>query len=92
MNDETNQTIMAAEREVMRSRARLMTTLAEIRDRMDPRIIATDTASNVLNRANQLVDKTTTSISERPALALGGMAAALAVFGLKRWLARSKED
>ncbi|WP_293879939.1 hypothetical protein [Sphingomonas sp.] len=69
-----------------------MATLAEIRRRADPRVIVAEAAENLVGRANQLRNDTTTTIRNRPALSFGGLAAFGIAVGLRVWLARAKVD
>jgi hypothetical protein len=92
VKNEADLLVSYAEREAARSRAQFMATLAEIRHRTDPRVIAAEAAENLYGRANQLLDTTTTAARARPALSLGGLAAFLFAVGLRMWLSRSKRN
>jgi hypothetical protein len=92
LKNKSEQAVSDAERESHRSRTQVMATLAEIRRRTNPRIVATETADDLLNRANQLLQTTTTTIRTRPVLALSGFAAFMIAIGLRFWLARRKEQ
>jgi hypothetical protein len=92
MKNQADLLVKHAERESKRARASFLATLAEIRHRTDPRVIAAELAEDVVGRANQMLDDTTTSIRKRPALPLGGLAAFAIAVGLRLWLAKSKVD
>jgi hypothetical protein len=92
VKNEADLLVKYAERESVRSRARFMATLAEIRHRADPRVIAAEAAENLLGRANHLLDTTTTTVRSRPALSLGGLAAFVIAVGLRVWVAKGKKD
>lgn len=90
MKNEADLLVKYAEREATRSRAQFLATLAEIRHRADPRVIAAEAAENLLGRANHLLDTTTSSVRSRPALSLGGLAAFAIAVGLRVWIAKGK--
>jgi hypothetical protein len=92
VKNEADLLVRYSERESKRARASFMATLAEIRHRADPRVMAAEAAEDLLGRANQMLDNTTASIRNRPALATGGMAAFVIAVGLRFWLARGKVD
>jgi hypothetical protein len=92
LKNEADLLVSYAEREAVRSRTQFMATLAEIRRRTDPRVIATEAAEKMMGRANHMVETTTTAVRARPTLALGGLAVFLVALGLRFWLTRRKEE
>jgi hypothetical protein len=92
VKNEADLLVSYAEREVVRSRTQFIATLAEIRRRTDPRVIATEAAENMMGRASHLIDATATAVRARPTLTLGGLAAFMMALGLRIWLARRKEE
>ncbi|CAN5294003.1 hypothetical protein BH09PSE3_BH09PSE3_07780 [soil metagenome] len=92
MKSEADLLVKYAEREAVRSRAQFLSTIAEIRYRIDPRVIAAEAAENMLGRANQLLSDTTTSVKNRPLLSFGSLAAFAVAVGLRIWLAKGKAN
>jgi hypothetical protein len=92
VKNEADLLVKYAEREAVRSRAQFTETLAEIRRRTDPRVIAAEAVENLLGRANHLLDTATTTVRNSPALSLGGLAAFVIAVGLRVWLAKGKKD
>lgn len=92
MKNEAELLVKYAEREVVRSRGQLMATIAEIRHRIDPRVMAAETADKIVGRASDALSATTSSVKSHPVLSLGGVAAFVGALGLRTWLARRKVD
>lgn len=92
MKREADLLVGQAERNARVARARLLATLAEIRHRIDPRVIAAETAEGALARANHLLDDAKTAIKDRPAITAASGVAFAAAVGLRFWLAKGKDD
>jgi hypothetical protein len=92
MKNEADLLVKYTEREAVRARAQFMGTLAELRQRIDPRVIAAEAAENLVGRANHLLADTTTSVRTRPVLSFAGVAAFAVAVGLRIWLSRAKTD
>jgi hypothetical protein len=84
--------VVQAQLEAVRSRAQFLATLAEIRYRIDPRVIAAESFDSALDRAADLIDTTKTSVRSRPLVWLGALATFLVLIGLRSWLPKAKVD
>lgn len=89
MKDEADTLVKHAEREAERSRLQFFATFAELRRRIDPRVIAAEAAENMVGRANHLLDDTKASARNHPGVAAGGAAAFVLAVGLRLWLAKA---
>lgn len=77
-----------AERDVERKRAAFFATLAELRHRVDPRVIASETADRTFARAEGLFDDAKITVKQRPLAAGGAGIALLSLIGLAWWRRR----
>ncbi len=69
-----------AREEAEAARARIMATLAEIRHRIDPRTVATETAQGVLDRVNHVLSEASSTAKSKPwLLAIGATLAGIAL-------------
>lgn len=79
-------------RSVEKARTELFATLTEIRHRLDPRVIAAETAENIAGRASQLVDSARTTVGEHKVASTGGVLAFVIAVALRIWISRKSGD
>lgn len=84
--------VARAQAEADAARARLNGTIALLKHRLDPRVVAAETAENMADRAHRFVSNGTHAVASRPALSATTVAAFLAAVGLRWWIARSRRD
>jgi len=72
--------VVAATEEARLARARLLATVDELRHRLDPRVVASDTFDHALSSATRFIVQTTAAARSRPLLlGLGATAAGLLI-------------
>lgn len=82
--------VLNAEREAKAARFRLTATTAELRHRLDPRVLAAHGFEAITDRAQALVSETGATAKARPYLSAGGFAAFIAAVGFRYWIGRRK--
>ncbi|MBA3895657.1 MAG: hypothetical protein H0X36_00645 [Sphingomonadaceae bacterium] len=92
MKDQADLLVARAEGRAQRSRAKLLSTLAEIRHRLNPRVVATEAAESVADRAGRLVHDAGEAAKDRPVTAGAGAFALAAAVGLGVWMKLRPHD
>lgn len=86
MNKETE--IVQAEAAALEARARLVRTLAEVQERLDPRNLMNDAWREVRERGDELVDGAV-DLARRKPLAVGAILGGIALYAARRPAART---
>jgi ElaB/YqjD/DUF883 family membrane-anchored ribosome-binding protein len=85
VKDLVDRRIVAAKAEAKAARAKLMATLGEVRHRLDPRVVASETVDSAVSSAANMLDNATTAVRSRPwMLGLGATAAGLMIAARSR--------